>query len=31
MRVVQYEDFDGCRRVLVWEPTVPAGSARAPF
>jgi hypothetical protein len=31
MLVVQYQDFDGQRRTLVWEPTVPAGSAQAPF
>lgn len=31
MVVVQYEDFSGCRRVLVWEPTDPDGSAEAPF
>jgi hypothetical protein len=31
MIVVQYDDFDGRRRTLVWEPTVPAGSAEAPF
>jgi len=29
--VVQFEDFDGERRTLVWEPTVPEGSAEAPF
>lgn len=31
MVVVQYEDFMGARRTLVWEPTVPEGSAEAPF
>jgi hypothetical protein len=31
MIVVQYLDFDGARRTLVWEPTVPEGSAKAPF
>lgn len=29
--VVQYEDFGGALRTLVWEPTVPEGSAKAPF
>ena len=29
--VVQFRDFEGQRRVLVWEPTVPEGSAEAPF
>ncbi len=29
--VVQYTDFQGTPRTLLWEPTVPAGSARAPF
>ena len=27
--VVQYEDFAGALRTLVWEPTVPEGSAKA--
>jgi hypothetical protein len=31
MVVVQYEDFAGEVRTLVFEPTVPAGSAEAPF
>lgn len=31
MIVVQYEDFSGVMRTLVWEPTVAAGSAEAPF
>ncbi|NKI39933.1 hypothetical protein HFV08_01440 [Streptomyces sp. LD120] len=31
MIVVQYEDFDGRARTLVFEPTVPDGSAEAPF
>jgi len=31
MIVVQYDDFDGRHRTLVFEPTVPAGSAEAPF
>jgi len=29
--VVQFEDFAGERRTLVWEPTVPEGSREAPF
>lgn len=29
--VVQFDDFAGELRTLVWEPTVPAGSAQAPF
>jgi hypothetical protein len=29
--VVQYTDFDGDLRTLVWEPTVPDGVAEAPF
>jgi len=29
--VVQFDDFEGARRTLVWEPTVPEGSAEAPF
>jgi hypothetical protein len=31
MVVVQFEDFDGRLRTLVWEPTEPDGSAEAPF
>jgi hypothetical protein len=31
MIVVQYDDFDGRPRTLVFEPTVPDGSAEAPF
>jgi hypothetical protein len=31
MLVVQYEDFEGQLRTLVWEPTEPEGSAEAPF
>jgi len=31
MVVVRFEDFAGERRTLVWEPTVPEGSAEAPF
>jgi hypothetical protein len=31
MVVVQYEDFEGQPRTLVWEPTEPEGSAEAPF
>jgi hypothetical protein len=31
MLVVQFDDFDGNPRTLVWEPTVPEGSAEAPF
>lgn len=31
MVVVQFEDFSGTPRTLVWEPTVPEGSAEAPF
>lgn len=31
MIVVQYEDFAGAPRTLVWEPTLPEGSAKAPF
>jgi hypothetical protein len=31
MVVVQFEDFAGARRTLVWEPTEPEGSAEAPF
>lgn len=29
--VVQFDDFSGERRTLVWEPTVPEGSEEAPF
>jgi len=29
--VVQFDGFDGTRRTLVWEPTIPEGSAKAPF
>jgi hypothetical protein len=29
--VVQFDDFEGRLRTLVWEPTVPEGSAEAPF
>ncbi|MBV9214166.1 MAG: hypothetical protein JOZ25_11040 [Actinobacteria bacterium] len=31
MVVVQYEDFEGAVRTLIWEPTEPEGSAEAPF
>lgn len=31
MVVVQYDDFEGRMRTLVFEPTVPEGSAEAPF
>lgn len=31
MIVVQYDDWDGRPRTLVFEPTVPDGSAEAPF
>ena len=31
MIVVQYDDWDGRARTLVFEPTVPDGSAAAPF
>ncbi|MFD4295397.1 hypothetical protein ACFWQG_19505 [Rhodococcus sp. NPDC058532] len=31
MFVIQFEGFDGKRKTLVWEPTVAAGSAEAPF
>ena len=31
MIVVQYDDFDGRLRTLVFEPTVPEGSVEAPF
>jgi hypothetical protein len=29
--VVQFDDFEGRARTLVWEPTIPEGSAEAPF
>jgi hypothetical protein len=29
--VIQFEDFEGALRTMVWEPTVPEGSAEAPF
>ncbi|MEA2298783.1 MAG: hypothetical protein QOF77_1719 [Solirubrobacteraceae bacterium] len=29
--VVQYEDFAGVARTLLWEPTIPDGAAEAPF
>jgi hypothetical protein len=29
--VVQFHDFEGAPKTLVWEPTVPEGSAEAPF
>jgi hypothetical protein len=31
MLVVQFHDFEGAQRTLVWEPTIPEGSAEAPF
>jgi hypothetical protein len=31
MVVVQYDDFDGRMRTLVFEPTVADGTAEAPF
>lgn len=31
MVVVQYDDWNGVARTLAFEPTVPAGSAEAPF
>jgi hypothetical protein len=31
MLIVQFDDFDGRRRTLLWEPTIPEGSAEAPF
>ena len=31
MVVVQYDDWNGTARTLVFEPTMPAGSAEAPF
>ena len=29
--IVQFSDFEGALRTLVWEPTIPEGSAEAPF
>src|ERR1700704_5887016 len=29
--VIQFEDFEGRRRTMVWEPTIPEGSAESPF
>jgi hypothetical protein len=29
--VIQFEDFEGARRTLVWQPTIPDGSREAPF
>ncbi|MFE3556191.1 hypothetical protein ACFXKW_15160 [Streptomyces sp. NPDC059193] len=31
MFVIQFDGFDGLLKTLVWEPTVAAGSAEAPF
>jgi hypothetical protein len=31
LAIVQFEDFEGELRTLAWEPTVPEGSAEAPF
>jgi hypothetical protein len=31
LMVVQFHDFEGEPKTLVWEPTVPEGSAEAPF
>lgn len=31
MMVIQFDGFDGKLKTLVWEPTVAAGSAEAPF
>lgn len=31
MFVIQFEGFDGQLEILIWEPTVAAGSAEAPF
>ncbi|NLE81587.1 MAG: hypothetical protein GX610_18790 [Rhodococcus sp.] len=31
MFVIQFEGFDGKLKTLVWEPTVPEGSAESPF
>ena len=29
--VIQFEDFEGQRKTLVWQPTIPDGSCEAPF
>src|SRR3954465_6193402 len=29
--IVQFEDFEGDLKILVWEPTIPEGSVEAPF
>src|SRR3954467_8937711 len=29
--IVQFEDFEGELKTLVWEPTIPEGSVEAPF
>ena len=31
MLIVQFDDFEGNPRTLVWEPTIPEGSEEAPF
>lgn len=31
LAIVQFEDFGGRLRTLLWEPTIPAGAAEAPF
>jgi hypothetical protein len=31
LQVIQFEDFDGRRRTLAYEPTVPEGPAEAPY
>jgi hypothetical protein len=31
MVIVQYQDWEGTPRTLVWEPTIPAGSLESPF
>lgn len=31
MLIVQFDDFDGVRRTLLWKPTVPEGAEQAPF
>jgi hypothetical protein len=31
LSIVQYEDFAGRPRTLLWEPTIPEGAAEAPF
>ncbi|MCX4853943.1 hypothetical protein OG263_09280 [Streptomyces canus] len=31
MLVVQFDGFDGEPKTLVWEPTVAAGTAQAPY